>query len=248
MHKRKSYNNNKDNLSNLSNLPNLPNDSKCYLTNNVISDKVNYDSCYLYDNYHDLATCNQIMMIDNHIYFNAIINNETISKLQEYINNIYSVYITNNTIYISKKQSDFKTIYLHINSKGGILSSILPFLNLKKALNIEIVSIIERECNDAAILLASLCNYRIIKKNAECKLSSYTDKLQHKNLPYFWDYFKQCNNNDREITEFKNLLYTLFCNTIDSKITIDKLDKYLNQNNIWNSKKYKKIGLADEII
>ena len=192
--------------------------------------------------YHDLKTCNKIMLIDNHIYFNSIINETTISILLQYINVIY----LNNQV--CSNNYDSNNIYLHINSKGGQLKSILPLLEIKNKSNIEIVSIIEQECNDAAILLASICNYRIIKKNAICKLSSYTDLNLSNNLPYFWDYFKQCNNNFEEIAEFKNILYSLFTQTIDSKITIDKLSLYLNQNNNWNSKKYRKLGLADEII
>ena len=212
-------------------------DNKCYL-----------EQCVLYDIYNDESTCNKIKLLDNHVYFNAIICDKTINKLMEFIQNITQSFEFNKKKFVNNEYDNHKTIYLHINSKGGNLKSILPFIAFKNEFNIEITSIIQRECNDAAILLASICDYRIIKKNATCKLSSYTDKNLHNNLPYFWDYFKQCNNDTGEIIEFKNTLYSLFCNTIDSKITIDKLNIYLNQNNNWNSKKYKKLGLADEII
>tara|TARA_B100001093_G_scaffold295960_1_gene282235 strand:+ start:1524 stop:2216 length:693 start_codon:yes stop_codon:yes gene_type:complete len=213
------------------------------LKNNLFnSSNINPDTCYIYNKYENLLNCDKIIIADNHIYFYAIISQNTIDKLKEYIQSINSYYQVN------KKKLTNSTIYLHINSKGGNLKLLMSFLNFKNELNMEITSVIEKECNDAAILLASICDYRIIKKNATCNLSSYNHCYSSTNFPYYWSYFKQCNNNIDEIMEFKNTLYLLFCNISDSKITSDKLDKYLHKNNSWNSKKYKKIGLADEII
>ena len=43
-------------------------------------------------------------------------------------------------------------------------------------------------------------------------------------------------------------MYSILCDVIDSNITSDKLEKYFEQNNVWNAKKYKKLRLADEIV
>ena len=88
--------------------------------------------------------------------------------------------------------------------------------------------------------MASICNYRIIKKNVVCKFMKYDFNSN------YWYIFKQCDDDD-EIIYIKNILDDLY-NNIHHKITKEKFLVYLNQNNTWNSKKYKKLGLADEII
>ena len=205
---------------------------------------INYDFQKILDtnkykiyNYYknDLTTCN-ITLCDNHIYFNSLINKETIDVLKSYIHSIIgNIHLINNSF----------TIYLHINSRGGNIENLLDFITFKSTITLEIISIIENNVCDCAILLAANCNYRIINKNAKCFLSSYND-LQ--NLKNYWGYLKQCENNEFEIVCLKNCIYNLFCNVIDSKITKEKLQSYLMQNCYWDAKKYKKLGLADEIV
>ena len=192
----------------------------------------------LHESYINKMNCDKIILCDNHIYFNAIVNNYNINKLIEFINTIVMSYDN-----ILKDYE--KTIYIHITSKGGYLYSLAPFYEFKKQNNIELISIIEYECNDVAIILASLCNYRIINKKAICKLSKYN--ITCTNLNY-WGYFKQCENSNELISNFYNELVNVFCNIIDSKIINEKFNKYLENYCIWDCKKYKKIGLADEII
>lgn len=196
------------------------------------------NSFKLYKNYINAMNCDKIILCDNHIYFNAIVTNYNIHKLIEFINTIELSYKN-----ILKEYQ--KTIYIHINSKGGFLYSLIEFIEFKKNNNIELISIIDCECNDVAIILASLCNYRVINKKAICILSKYN--INCTNLNY-WGYFKQCENFHELISNFYNELVNIFCNIIDSKITNEKLKKYLENNCIWDSKKYKKIGLADEIV
>ena len=228
MNKRKKSNHKYDFINNLLTNNLFYNDSKKYNIN-FLSNKN-----HLYNKYVNDTNCDQIILMDNHIYFDAVINKETIDKLIEYINSC----------------SSFDTIFLHINTKGGYLCDLITFIEFKKKTNIEIVSIIEKECIDCGIIMASICHYRIIKKNAICKLTSYKHQLNssENNFPHYWSYFKQCNYNLDNINEFKNVLYNLFCNVIDSKITNEKLNNYLSKNNVWNCKKYKKLGLVDDII
>ena len=96
-------------------------------------------------------------------------------------------------------------------------------------------------------MLAALCNYKIINRKATCKLSSYNIEDINSKL-YFWDYFKQCNDYTDEINYIKYIIYNILCNTIKSNLTEEKLKIYLTRDNIFNSRKYKKLGLADEII
>lgn len=189
----------------------------------------------IYDNYNNPLNCDNITLYNNHIAFNCIINNENIDKLILYITSI----VNNKKIL---NYPDF--IYLHINSLGGRLSSLQKFIDFFNTLDTQIISIIENNCNDCAILLASLCHYRIMKKDAICILSKY-DVI---NIPYYWSAFKQCENDQQEISTFVNSLINILCNVSQSKITIQKLQNYLQYNQNWNAKKCKKLGLVDEII
>ena len=209
-----------------------------HYSNDIYSESNNKDY-KLYEIYHNIMNCDKIILCDNHIHFNAIVNNCNINKLIEFINTIQISY--NNNILKNFE----KTIYIHITSKGGFLYSLIEFIEFKKNNNIELISIIKYECNDVAIILASLCNYRVIDKKAICKLTKYN--ITCTNLNY-WGYFKQCENHYELILNFYNELLHLFSNIIDSKITNEKFTNYLQNYCIWDSKKYKKIGLADEII
>tara|TARA_Y100000591_G_C21812727_1_gene688869 strand:+ start:637 stop:1305 length:669 start_codon:yes stop_codon:yes gene_type:complete len=189
----------------------------------------------IYNTYSNPLNCDNITLYNNHIAFNCIINNENIDKLILYITSI----VNNKKIL---NYPDF--IYLHINSIGGRISSLNKFIDFFNTLDIQIISIIEKKCNDCAILLASLCHYRIMKKDAICILSKY-DVI---NIPYYWSAFKQCENDQQEISTFVNSLINILCNVSQSKITIQKLQNYLQYNQNWSAKKCKKLGLVDEIV
>jgi ATP-dependent protease ClpP protease subunit len=173
--------------------------------------------------------------MDNHICFNSTINSQSIDVLIKFINNI----INNKHLFPCFK------IYLHINSKGGCFSELVNFIKFKKECTHEIISIIDKDCYDSGFVLASLCNYRIINKNAKVYYSKFV--ISEKG-DYYWNYFAQCTND--KVDEFKKLFYDIMCNLVDSNLTREKLDGYFLKNDlqVWDCKKYKKLGLADEIV
>lgn len=181
------------------------------------------------------VNCDKIKLKNRDIYFTCIISDDSINKLIEYI------------IYIKQKNpSDLNTIFIHITSKGGYVSSLLTFLNFKQTSNFHLTSIIVDHCNDAAIILSSMCDYRIITKNSVCNLSKY-DYINYKN---YWGYFKQCELDETSTSYLKNLIYDLFLKFIKTKLNNEKLNAYLiySSNNNFNSKKCKKLGIIDEIV
>jgi len=189
----------------------------------------------LYDIFTNTNNGDKIVLMDNHICFNSTINNESIGVLLKFINNI----INNKHLFPSFK------IYLHINSKGGCFSELVNFIKFKKDCVHEIISIIDKDCYDSGFVLASLCNYRIINKNAKVYYSKFSisDKGD-----YYWNYFNQCSVTN--VVDLKKLFYDILCNLVESNITREKLDGYFLKNDlqVWDCKKYKKLGLADEIV
>jgi len=102
-------------------------------TNYDFEKMYNTNNYKIYNNYkNDLTSCN-ITLCDNHIYFNSLINKETINVLKLYIQ-----CIINNKHLICNNSA----LYLHINSKGGNIQDLLEFINFKSSIALEIISII----------------------------------------------------------------------------------------------------------
>jgi len=200
---------------------------------------INVSGYKLHEKYYNVLNCDKLILLDNHIYFDSLINNESINCVIHFINLI----IKNKYLF---SFADFK-IYIHINSKGGLFYELMNFINYRNECIYEIVSIIDKECYDSGFILAALCNYRIINKNAKVYLSKIHSDSQN-NL--YWNYFKQCPQEYSE--DFKNLLYDVLCVKVESNLTPEKLTYYFEKNDTnvltWNSKKYKKLGFADEIL
>ena len=118
-----------------------------------IVEKINHPQV----SYHNPENNDTIYIIDNRIIFHSTITNETIQKLFEYVRMIITSSNFNN--YDNR-------VYIHIVSVGGLISSLIEFISIKNNYysNYEFVSVIENNCTDAGFLLASLCDFRIIKK------------------------------------------------------------------------------------
>ena len=172
----------------------------------------------LYESYNNSLNCDKVVIMDNHICFDALINKESICTLINFIN-----------IIIANKH----------------LAELANFISFKRTCAYEIVSIIDTECYDSGFILASLCNYRIINKNAKVYMSKF---IVSSKGDYYWIYFNQCSND--KIMDFNMLFYDVLCNIIESNLTREKLDTYLQKNSVfvWDCKKYKKLGFVDEII
>ena len=166
------------------------------------------NSYKLYDSYNNPLNCDKLVIMDNHVCFNALVNKENMSVLINFIN----IIIANKHLF-----GDFK-IYIHINCKGGIFTDLVSFINFKKTCAYEIVSIIDIECYDSGFVLAALCSYRIINKNAKVYLSKIQCDTQNN---IYWNYFKQCPQENSE--DFKNLLYDILCVKVESNLTPEKL-------------------------
>ena len=208
-----------------------------------------------YNNYNNPLNCDKIILCDNHIYFNATINKDSIEILKSYINTIIANMhlLTSRSTSRSISNLNNKSIYLHIDCIGGHIINLLEFIEFKKSINIELISIIKNNICDMGVVLAAICDYRIINKNANCKLTPFLTQPTQPTQPTqvntnYWGFFKQCNNIALETSQLKTILYDLLTNIIDSKLTANKLDIYLTKTNFWDAKKYKKLGLADEII
>lgn len=181
----------------------------------------------LNSHYYNELNLDSIKIFNGRVIFHSTVTTITITKLFEFIKIIMESLLfdtVNNRIYI------------HIISRGGELQGLYDFMNVKSTYfpNIELVSVMENSCTDVGFLLASLCNYRIIKKNVIC----YMNKIDENSK--YWGLYDQG----------ENLLgkFDYVISNTKYKVSKDKMLKYMKQSNVWNAKKMVKIGFMDEII
>ena len=107
--------------------------------------------------YYNELNLDSIKIYDGRVIFHSTVTTITITKLFEFIKIIMESSVFDR---INNR------IYIHIISRGGELQGLYDFLHVKSIYfpNVELVSVIENSCTDVGFMLASLCNYRIIKK------------------------------------------------------------------------------------
>ena len=189
--------------------------------------------CKLFDhNIYDSS----LYCIDNHIYFNTIINDDNIRKLKNIILQLKSNY--------AFKLNDI-FIYIHINEKKfnktphnyGYLSALLNNIEIFKSSNIPLVSIAHGDISDIYIFLSSLCQYSYIEKNVTVTITQLKDN--------FWNNCIQSNYIDND---FKNTIIGLFNMVTNNKIKLNKISYYLDNGFVMNAKKAVKNHLFSDII
>ena len=177
--------------------------------------------------YYNELNLDSIKIYDGRVIFHSTVTTITITKLFEFIKIIMESSVFDR---INNR------IYIHIISRGGELQGLYDFLHVKSIYfpNVELVSVIENSCTDVGFMLASLCNYRIIKKNVIC----YMNKIDENSK--YWGLYDQGEN---LLSKFDYVI-----SNTKYKVTKDKMLKYIKQSNVWNAKKMVKIGFMDEII
>tara|TARA_Y100001935_G_scaffold255649_1_gene270479 strand:+ start:1432 stop:2154 length:723 start_codon:yes stop_codon:yes gene_type:complete len=174
--------------------------------------------------------------IDNHIYFNTIIDDYNINKLKNIILQLKSNY---------PFQSDDTFIYIHINEKKfkkrcssyGYLTPLLNNIEIFKSTDIPLVSIAHGDISDIYIFLCALCQYSYIDKKITVTINQLKQNV--------WNNCIQSNYVD---TTLKNTIIGLFNIITDNKIKFDKISYYLDNGFVMNAKKAIKNHLFSGII
>jgi len=192
-------------------------------------------NCGVINVYKNPLNTDNIGMIGNHIIFNSNVISETLNII---LNTIKLIVEVNN---IHKLPP---CVYLHIGSYGGSLEALKSFTVDKNRLfpDVELISVIEKNCTDVGFLLAAVCDYRIIKKNTICFMS----RLDRGPETIYWGAYKQFPLGLPSEFELLHLLEYIF-DRCKCKVTKEKLLKYLSYTNTWKSKKMLQIGFIDVI-
>ena len=182
-----------------------------------------------------------ISVIDNHIYFYASVNTESILELNKHIQTL------NQTLSKTKLEIDHRygtnidlNIYLHINSLGGYVFDALAAVDTIKNSKIPITSIIEGCAASAATLISIVANKRKMTKNSSI--------LIHQLSGGTWGTFEQMKDDNENNIYLDKLMKEIYISHTNGKLKEKKLKKVLKRDIWWDPKKCKKLGLIDEII
>ena len=177
-----------------------------------------------------------VKMVDNHIWFNADVTNESIQRL------IYEIHIKNIALQkIKNKFTNFditpKPIFLHINSYGGDLFESMAGIDAILNSEIPIHTIIEGTAASAATLLSIVGKKRYITKH------SYM--LIHQLSGSMWGTMAELEDDHTNNQALMDRLYKLYMEY--SNLTKSKLKKLLKKDIWWDAEKCIEVGLVDGI-
>ena len=178
-----------------------------------------------------------VEMKNNHIYFYANVNRESIYKL---VKNIDDITLKLNSL-VNDYELEKPKIYIHINSFGGSLFAVLACIDKIKKSKIPIITIIEGSCASAATFISLMGHQRRMTK------SSFM--LIHQLSSSFWGKMSEIEDEFSNLQSLTKIIKDLYINYAN----LPKSGKYsLNsilKHDLWLSSDIcKKLGLIDTII
>jgi len=183
----------------------------------------------------------KVTVINNHIYFYADVNTETILALNKAISQLNRelAYVKTNTkIDFDINMDNFK-IYLHINSPGGYVTDAFSAVDTIINSKIHVVSIIEGHVASAATFLSIVCSERYMTK--------HSSMLIHQLSGSSWGTYEQMKDNFINSTFLQKQIRDLYLENCNGKIKQSQLDNFLKRDIMMNYTKCKKLGLVDKL-
>ena len=170
---------------------------------------------------------------NNHIYFYADIDRNTISKLNILLREAeeYCVITT------LKLHIDIIPIYLHIYSNGGYIHAAFSAIDVINSSKAPVYSIIEGATASAGTLISIVCKKRFIRPHAYMLIHQLYSEIWGK-MDAMMDEYKNLTQLMKRITD----IYIKY-----SSLNPKKLNKLLKHDLWLDAKKSIKYGLADEL-
>ena len=170
---------------------------------------------------------------NNHIYFYADIDRNTISKLNILLREAeeYCVITT------LKLHIDIIPIYLHIYSNGGYIHAAFSAIDVINSSKAPVYSIIEGATASAGTLISIVCKKRFIRPYAYMLIHQLSSEIWGK-MDAIMDEYKNLTQLMKRVTD----IYTKY-----SSLNSNKINKLLKHDLWLDAKKSIKYGLADEL-
>ena len=184
----------------------------------------------------NIVKIEKVFVIDNHIYFNGLIDNQNLLLLKSKINE-YILENGNTQNHTDTSLDLTNCIIIHINSSGGYVESLLNHLDIFSN-RIKIVTVIENRVCDCGLLFSALSNKRYIKQQARVVIRIVSNN--------YWYLFKQCEID--KIDKFIEDLSNLFIKASKNRLSRERVKQLIMTSQELTPKKIKRLHLIDEII
>jgi ATP-dependent protease ClpP protease subunit len=187
------------------------------------------------------STHTNVQCVDNHIYFYAEVNTETILELNKAILRLNKD--MKNYMDVARCEYNMDVgevcIYLHINSGGGYITDALSGVDTILKSNIPVISIVEGYVASAATLLSIVCAKRFMTK--------HSSMLIHQLSGGMWGTFEQMKDDMTNSSYLQKKIKEMYIEYGRGKMKKERLEKMLARDLMMNFKKSKKLGLVDEL-
>ena len=187
------------------------------------------------------STQTNVQCVDNHIYFYADVNTETILELNKAILRLNKD--MKNYMDVARCEYNMDVgevcIYLHINSGGGYITDALSGVDTIIKSGIPVISIVEGYVASAATLLSIVCAKRFMTK--------HSSMLIHQLSGGTWGTFEQMKDDMANSSYLQKKIKQIYMEYGRGKMKKERLEKLLTRDLMMNFKKSKKLGLVDEL-
>ena len=185
----------------------------------------------------DMGCDPNVYNIDNHIYFNSTVNEDSIQELSELI---YQMNADFESLCNETKVATLtpKPIYLHITTHGGCLLSGFKAIDVIENSKIPIHTVVEGYAVSAGTLMVLAGKQRLMMKN------SYMLFHQLSTGGKFGTFESQMDDFENSTT-FMNKLYDFYTVKSNGKITKSKIKEALRRDIFWDIDTCKRYGFID---
>jgi ATP-dependent protease ClpP protease subunit len=174
----------------------------------------------------------------NHIFFKTDVNEESIDKLSQEIDNL-NYKLRNMTNKAQFGTFTPKPIILHITTRGGdLLAGFFAFDKIRNS-KIPIHTVIEGSVASAGSIMSIAGKHRYITPNSHV--------LIHQLRTGMMGTYEDLKDEKLNCTNFMNKLVNLYYENCNGKLTKTKIRDFLKRDLFWDSKEAIKYGIVDEI-
>jgi len=174
---------------------------------------------------------------NNHIFFKTDVNQESINKLCSLLRTKVNEYthLKHNQLV---DNINFKPIYLHISSYGGLLHEAFLAYDYIKASPIPIYTVVEGYAASAATILSIAGNKRFITRTGIMLIHQLSTGMEGR--------YQELEEELQNSKQLMNKLYSIYVLETKGKMTKKQVIEELKHDKWWNADKCINKGLCDD--
>ncbi len=180
----------------------------------------------------------ELYNVDNHIYFNTSVSDESVQKLSEMIYDMNSQF---ESLVSEIKTANMtpKPIYLHITTHGGSLFAGFKAIDIIENSNIPIYTVAEGYVISAGTLMFMAGKRKLMSRNAFILIHQISTGSEGT--------YESITDSFENSTKFMNKLYDFYSTRTNGKLTKTSLREIMKRDIFWDYEQCKKNNVADDV-